>query len=383
MPGWRVELAPEHFLGEVAAEVRPDDGAPYPHGTSISFPATESAAAIRSAAENAARHYPLPAIFEDGTADTPDPEELPRHAFLDGAVHAEPWRGLCFGVFRNRHSGYNDPDLNFFGLTLPVGLPTVETVHGATWTVRADVFDCPDLELVLPARKEAVENAFLTETRAAARLAIYRAIAGDTEPRPAFADWKRARDAGIDLAPPPAVLRPWRPSVADVDDWRDPPKLAVAGRNALVMDCDPEPPEAQALWRAAERGGIAARLFEADRRLEGYAWYDGLDRIADMAVQAAADGKWTPLGGYPLPERSGPFRRGLAPAARRNPHRARRPPAGGGGPDVRPSGRPRLRGRGLGMARRCDAAGDRRQRAPAPRPRRTAPRGILFPVGRY
>ena len=56
---------------------------------------------------------------------------------------------------------YNDPDLNFFGLTLPVGLPTVETVHGGTWIVRADIKDCPDLELALPARKEAVENAFL------------------------------------------------------------------------------------------------------------------------------------------------------------------------------------------------------------------------------
>ena len=305
LPGWRVELEPAHFLGEADAEVHVDDAAPYPWGTSIWFEATEAAAAIRSAAENAARHFPLPVVFEDRTDDdTAGPEELPRRAFLDGAVHAEPWRGLVFGVFKSRHDGYNDPDLNFFGLTLPVRLPTVETVHGPAWSVLADVDDCPDLELVLPARKEAVENAFMAEMRAAARLAIYRAMAADPDPRPAFEDRESAREAGIDIAPPPAVLRPWRPSVADCNHWREPPKLAEAGHDALVVVCDPEPPEAQALWRAAERAGLASRLFEADRRLEGYDWYDTLDRVTDITVRVAAEGKWIAIDAYPLPETS-------------------------------------------------------------------------------
>ncbi len=303
-PGWKVGLAPKHFLGEAEAEVFADEAAPFPNGTTISFIATESATAIRNAAENAARHYPLPVVFENrAETDTPAADKLPRRAFLDGAVHAEAWRGLAFGVFRDRRRGYNDPDLNFFGLTLPVGLPSIETVHGPTWTVRADVHDCPDLELVLPARKQAVENAFLAEMREAARLAIYRAMAPDPDPRPTFKDRARAREAGIELATPPAILRPWRPSVADVDDWREPPKLAATSHDALVMACDPEPPEAQALWRAAERAGIGARLFEADRRLEGYGWYDGLDRVTGIGVQVAADGKWMPLRDWPMPDR--------------------------------------------------------------------------------
>ena len=317
MPGWRVELTPEHFLGEAQAEIHADDGAPFPHGTTIAFQARESGAAIRNAAENAARHYPLPVMFDDGSAHPPGGEELTRRAFLDGAVHAEAWRGLSFGVFRDRRDGYNDPTLNFFGLTLPVGLPRIETVHAATWSVRADVSDCPDLELVLPARKEAVENEFLKAMREAARIAIYRAMAADPEPRPAFEDWTRAREAGIDLAPPPARLRPWRPSVADVDDWRDPPKLADTGPRgddcALVMDCDPEPPEAQALWRAAERAGIAARLFEADRQLVGYGWYDRLDRVAEIATDVTIDLKRQPLGDVLLPDKSGPSTSTLPP----------------------------------------------------------------------
>ncbi len=314
LPGWRVSLSPEHFLGEADAEVHADEGAPYPYGNSISFQATESIAAIRNAAENAARHYPLPVVFEDRTEDhTAGPEELSRRAFLDGAVHAEPWRGLVFGVFRNRRAGYRDPDLSFFGLTLTVGLPSVETVHGATWTALADTGDCPDLELVLPARKEPVENAFLKEMREAARLAIYRAMAADPSPRPAFEDWTRAREAGIDIAPPPAMLRPWQPSIANVDDWRDPPKLAATGPDALVMDCDPEPPEAQALWRAAEREGIAPRLFEADRRLDGYGWYGALHRATGIAVEVTLDGKRHALDDAPLPERTGPTAAELPP----------------------------------------------------------------------
>ena len=215
---------------------------------------------IHAAIASAARHYPLPVTFEG--------ETLERQAFLDGAIHAEDWNGLAFGVYRDRGRGYLEPDLNFFGLTVPVQLPTVETVHRGIWSVRADVVDCPGLELQLPARREAVENAFLAEVREAARLAVYRAMAADPDPRPAFADWTRAREAGIELAPPPRVLRPWRPAIADIDDWREPPKPAPAGPDALVMACDPDPPEAQALWRAAERAGVAERLFEADKRLE-------------------------------------------------------------------------------------------------------------------
>ncbi len=304
--GWSVDLEPEHFTGRSDARVRRDDGAPYPSGTAIRFEASESADMIRAALASAARHYPLPVMFEG--------EELERRAFLDGAVHAEAWNGLVFGVYRDRRLGYMEPDLNFFGLTVPVRLPTVETVHGANWSIRADVVDCPRLELVLPARREAVENAFTAEMREAARLAIYHAMAADPEPRPAFADWTRARGAGIHLAPPPRALRPWRPAIADIDDWREPPKPAPAGSDALVMDCDPEPPEAQALWRAAERAGLAERFFEADRRLEGYEWYDRLDRVTGIDTEVTDDdGKAWPLRDFPAPGRNATAATPLSP----------------------------------------------------------------------
>ena len=300
--GWRVELAPEHFLGEAAAEVHRDDSAPWPHGAAVTFQATESenATLIRGAIGTAAWHYPLPVVFENVPATPAGGEELERRAFLDGALHAERWPGLVFGVFKDRWNGFgiNDPDVNFHGLTVSVRLPSVETVAGARWSVAADIVDCPELELVLPARKEAVETPFLEEMREAARLCIYRAMAADPDPRPAFEDWKRAKDAGIDIAPPPDELRPWRPGTADIDDWQEPPARAEAGPDALVIACETEPPEEQALARAAKRARLHGRLFEADRRLEGYGWYDAIARVVAVHIEVTADGKTCALDAY-------------------------------------------------------------------------------------
>ena len=334
--GWRVELAPEHFLGEAAAEVHRDDGAPWPYGAAVTFQATESenATLIRGAIGTAAWHYPLPVVFENVPATPAGGEELERRAFLDGALHAERWRGLVFGVFKDRWTGFgiNDPDVNFHGLAVSVRLPSVETVAGARWSVAADIVDCPELELVLPARKEAVETPFLEEMREAARLAIYRAIAADPDPRPAYEDRKRAHEADIDIAPPPAELRPWRPGLADVDDWREPPKRQPVSADALLMACDPEPPEAQAFWRAAERNRVAGRLFEPDRRLEGYAWYDAIARVAAIHTDITADGRTCALEGYattggihrsaePVPQRPEAIRIGLAVTPHEGPRR--------------------------------------------------------------
>ena len=335
-PGWRVELTPEHFLGEAAAEVRRDDGAPWPHGTAVTFQAAESenADSIRAAIGTAARHYPLPVVFENVPATPAGGEELERRAFLDGALHAERWRGLVFGAFKDRWNGFglNDPDINFHGLTVSGRLPTVETVAGARWSVAADIVDCPELELVLPARKEAVETPFLEEMREAARLCIYRAMAADPDPRPAFEDWKRAKDAGLRLAPPPAELRPWRPGTADIDDWQEPPARAEAGPDALVIACETEPPEEQALARAAKRTRLYGHLFEADRRLEGYGWYDAIARLVAIHIEVTADGKtcaidaYAPPGGIhmhkdPVQQRPDAIRIGLAISPHEGPRR--------------------------------------------------------------
>ncbi len=288
MPGWRVELAPECFLGKQEARIVACEDAPLPSGTSISFRADESREGIRAAFAAAARHCPL--------AVTVNGEVVERKAFLDGAVHVERWQGLAFGVFDSRFAGFNDSDLNFHGLTISVRLPTVDTIDGGTWSVLGDVDACPELELVLPARREAVQTPFLDEMRKAARIAIYRAMRrADRTPALAHNHFTAAREAGIDMPIAPAVLRPWRPGIADIDDWRDTPNAEPVHPGTLVMAADAETQDQQCLWRAAERAGIAGRLFEADTRLKGYDWYNALARVAAVRIDVTEAGVTHPL----------------------------------------------------------------------------------------
>ena len=99
--GWRTTLTPACFLGKEEARVRVHDGAPWPHGTAISFHADETLEAIQAALAIAARHCPLSVTLNG--------ELVERKAFLDGALHVERWRGLAFGVFRNRLTGFHAP----------------------------------------------------------------------------------------------------------------------------------------------------------------------------------------------------------------------------------------------------------------------------------
>ena len=288
MPGWRVELTPECFLGKQDARIVACEDAPMPSGTAIAFRADQGSDGIRAAFAAAARHCPL--------AVTVNGEVVERKAFLDGAVHVERWQGLAFGVFDSRFHGFNDSDLNFHGLTLSVCLPTVDTIDGGTWSVRADVDACPKLELVLPARREAVQTPFLAEMRKAARIAIYRAIRrADRIPALSHNHFTAARKAGIDMPIAPAVLRPWRPGIADIDDWRDTPNPEPVRSGTLVMAVDAETQDQQCLWRAAERAGIAGRLFESDKRLKGYDWYDALARVSDVRIDVTEAGVTHPL----------------------------------------------------------------------------------------
>ena len=280
-PGWSLRLHPEHFLGEIDATPVPDPDAPQPHGTCVAFLATEPRDAVRRAIEAAGRHHPLPVFL--------DTERVSRRCFLEGAVHIETWRGLRFGVRADAWSAYPRNDLNFHGLVLRAGLPNVPTLEDRFWTVAADIEACPELELVLPARKEPVQNPFLAEMREAALRAIYRAMAA-ASPSPPVSRFHldRALAAGIVLPRAPARLRPWRPAIADVDARPQAPPFAPLPQGAIVVAAEPDPQDAQTIHRAAERAGFASRLVAADDRLHGFRWYDALPRLADFAIHAVS-----------------------------------------------------------------------------------------------
>ena len=291
-PGLRLALAPAHLAGGESALVETDGAAPWPYGVALTFEAGESVAAIRAAVEAAARHHPLPVAL--------DGEPVARRAFLDGAVHAEPWRGLVFGVFEGRPGDARTGEVNLHGRVVSAGLPRVTTLDGVAWTVRADVAEGPELALARPACTHAAETPFLHSLRTASRRAVYRAMAAaERPPRLSRADALRAAEAGVAMPEPAPALLPWRPAVADPDRPADPPAPVAVHDGAMVMEAELDPPQAQALHRALVRAGLDALVLAPEPRLAGAGWYERLPRIRDVAVRVTVGGATRPLDAVP------------------------------------------------------------------------------------
>ena len=108
----------------------------------------------------------------------------------------------------------------------------------------------------------------------------------------AFKDHTRAAAVGIEFPEPPAELCPWVPpsAEADAEDRGSIGRFHPVGPDALVVEYKADPPATQPFHRAARRAGLSPRLFEANRRLAGYAWYDRLPRLTGMTAHVHVDG---------------------------------------------------------------------------------------------
>lgn len=297
--GWRVQLEPEHFTGKAPASITRCEQAPWPHGTSISFLIVHHVREVRNAIAQASLYYPLPVTLS-GLPDSPaSGETLPRKPFLQDAIHETSWEGIRIGVLTHGRAPYHEPSINFHGHTITTGLPQESSIEGPDWTIRADIVNCPELELVLPARKQLVATPFLARMQEACQHAIYRAMAAHPDPRPSYKTWAAARDAGIHIRLAPQLLHPWRPTTADLDSDRGLVNRETLPGDALIVDFADTPPLTQALWRAAQRAGIHTRLYEPDTRHAGYKWYDALPRISAVHVEIITDTRAWALDDYP------------------------------------------------------------------------------------
>ena len=307
--GWRIDLEPEHFTGQCAAEVREGADAPAPQGTRVTFSRTRDGRNIANEIADAALYCPL-TVTIDGNA-------VEREDFLQHAVRVSLYEGVRIGVFHGpakvdpKATGLPQTgSINFHGLAIPCSeLPKVFPVSeggGAIarpWTTAVDVIDCPQLELVLPARHKAVENAFLQTLARACRSAIYHAIIEQADDiRLARCDQREAILDEIPIPDPPAELVPWDPGARDMEighrERRDTGTREVYGseqQTPLVMEASPDIGTAQVTARALERAGMIHRVFSPIGAYDGYQWYDELHRITRISVTAAADGKTTAL----------------------------------------------------------------------------------------
>jgi len=282
LPAWQVHLTPEHFLGRQTAAVEVIDRDSFAFGTEVVF---EDDNANTGNVNCAARYFPLPV--------TCDGKDVDRIGFLHGAVHAEEWRGIRLGVHATRYTPGRRPEINFHGILVEdAGLPVISSM-ASTWHVRADVIDCAELELVLPARREIVETPFVEQLRTACRTAIYRGmLKADPAidlPAEVHAD---ALAQGVRLPIARAELSPWRPRYSNEYSTKgERPDRRALPDEPIVIEADMPPCDQQALWRAALRAKSSHRLCAEEPRYSGYPWYDGLPKATKLATTAALDGE--------------------------------------------------------------------------------------------
>jgi len=277
--GWTIAIPPEAWENGTPIAVEPCD---MPTGTRIRFPLTApSPIRLSGDARAAARYCPVP-VSLDGIA-------LGREDFLDGADVVVERDGVRIGLFRSPHTRHFSTSINFHGVVVGCMLPSVAE-RDRHWAVRVDIVDAPHLALVLPARKEMVENAALDQLRQTIRQAIYAHIRTLGNHSLNFTSWHEAADLGIRLPEARPELRAWQPRFSDTNSGNDSKAIAVHAA-AIIVDAFTIGIEQSAALALADDSRFAGRLVGTDYGMIGYSWYDSLPNIIDLQFTFDADGE--------------------------------------------------------------------------------------------
>lgn len=270
-------IAGDAWTGEADIDVLPWEG---PVGTRIAFSfIAQPDGKLERTVATAARHFPLPVIYNGKPLDRAD--------FLAGAEQIVERGGYRIGVFRDINLDHVDR-INFHGLTIRHKLPTTKEVHHALWSVKVDIVDAPELVLVLPARKEIFRNAALETLVDLCREAIFETIRLQPFHRLSFDDWLLAQTFDPDFPEAARELPPWVAYCAR-DQYREVPKyIAVTGKAAIFTEEDACGSITFARILACSRGDTAdlephqlsgpqqLTFFSPVRQFAGYPWYDAL-----------------------------------------------------------------------------------------------------------
>jgi len=275
--GWQVTIPPQAWESGQPLDLVPATIAP---GTEIEIDLPKAwADELGQAVKSAARYYPLP-VFYGG-------ERQAHEGFLKEAVRVENWNGCRIGVFLDKHAPHREQArINFHGLTVPCRLPHVHDVDGGRgWYAKVDIVEAPDLQFVLPARKEIVRNPALDALREACEAAIFRTIAREGHHRLSYTQWLRARELGISLPEGAPFLHLWTPRIAETNDIF--PGERVAGEPMFIMPTQSAHIE-QCVDRAL-KSGLGGSPVRAMPEFAGYGWYNALPRVLGLSFQVETD----------------------------------------------------------------------------------------------
>jgi len=275
--GWRIEIGPDDWESGAPIPVQPCEHGP---GTSVRLPIdTDWADKFLQVANGVARYCPVP-IRCNGAL-------LPQQDWLADAAAVFEQDGVRIGIFDGQRSPGYMPRVNFHGLTVTCFLPAVDE-KDRHWWARVDIVDAPDLQLVLPARKEMVENQALADLRQTVKRAIFRHIESLGSHSLPYAQWCEARDLGITLPEARQQLRAWIPSQADANGSSR--CAGSLGERPILVGDFGAPIEQCADHALAKDGRFASRLAGPDDAMAGYSWYDALSRVTDLRFEIEIDG---------------------------------------------------------------------------------------------
>lgn len=275
---WMIDAEPDSFGGTVpiTCKVGPTNH----DGTTILI-ATKANESYVAAANHAARYLPID-VMVDGVL-------VERKDFLADAEHIEEWNGIRIGIYERGPVGFrNNETVNFHGVTLYGRLPSVGQEFHRSYYARLDVIQCTDLKLVLPARKEIVENAFMDELRTHISTIFFQMIKAAGAHSLSYDNFKRATEFGVTLPSAAMQLRVFEPSHAD-SDQNGYGKVEAINADDVVYVSDGGAIEEQNLAYALSAQRAETKLYDPKTGFEGYDWYDQLARVSVKGYRIVGD----------------------------------------------------------------------------------------------
>lgn len=266
---WSITATPDAFHGRCPIEVAPADRG-HPSMTVV-FPEAKSDNLV-AAVRQAVRYFPVPVKLNG--------EDMESSDFLERAGYVEEWMGIRIGIFASDFS-YDEPNnANFHGMTLRMPLPILQQSWHRSYHARIDVIDCACLKLVLPARKEVVQDEMFGALIEEINRIFFRLVAENGPHSLSFDDHRRAKLLGVDLPEAASLLMHFVPSFADSHRSLGRSPMAVPSDALLFSGSGPL--EEQNVARALARLPESPPLFEPNHPFAGYSWYD---RLATMTVK--------------------------------------------------------------------------------------------------
>lgn len=263
---WQLSADPACFKGEQSIVCSPS---PSGHRGMSIFIQSKEYENWKSAAERAALYCPIHVLIDGQLAPSED--------FLKSANHISVWNGIRIGVYTDKHrySSFSGANINFHGVTLHAHLPQLSQLFHAGFHAKLDVVDCANVKLVLPARKEVVEDDFFGQLKTQIFLTYFQLIADKGAHSLSFKDYSKALSHGFTLPEAQMKLRPFSPAVADRDQYYDQPYEPLPQNAILFDECGDAIPD-QNLSMAISKSDKTFKLYEPYHGFKGYHWYDDL-----------------------------------------------------------------------------------------------------------